>query len=141
MIVHTNYSASKSVCSSSTAARPPSAADAPTRDVFRTPLRGISEHKMRISPTSVFDADSWASSVTIVDPTTPIPDTVTILTASHSPTAVALVTAVMHIVVSGTVFVIRQVIKRLFAVGGLVLREVVAVEQLLAGLLLKKISA
>jgi len=44
----------------------------------------------------------------------------------------------MHTVVTGAVFVIRQVIKRLFAVGGLVLREFVAVQQLLAGLLLKK---
>jgi len=44
----------------------------------------------------------------------------------------------MRTVVTGTVFVIRQVIKRLFAVGGLVLREVVAVQQLLADLLLNK---
>jgi len=93
---------------------------------------------MRISLTPVFDAVSWASSVAIVDPTTPIPDTVTIMSTSHSSTAVALSTAVVHTVVTGTVFVIRQVIKRLFAVGSLVLREVVAVQQLLAGLLLKK---
>jgi len=44
----------------------------------------------------------------------------------------------VHTVVTGTVFVIRHVIKRLFAVGGLVLREVVAAQQLPAGLLLKK---
>jgi len=44
----------------------------------------------------------------------------------------------MHTVVTGTVFVIRKVITRLFAVGGVVLREVVAVQLLLAGLLLKK---
>jgi len=44
----------------------------------------------------------------------------------------------MRTVVTGTVFVIRQVFKRLFAVGGLVLREIVAVQELLAGLLLKK---
>jgi len=93
---------------------------------------------MRISPTPVFDAVSWASSVAIVYPTTAIPDTVTIFTASHSSTAVALATGVMRTVVTGTVFVIRQVIERLFAIGGLVLREVVAVQQLLAGLLLKK---
>jgi len=93
---------------------------------------------MRISPTPFFDAVSLASSVAIVDPTTAIPDTVTILTASYSSTAVALATAVMRTVVTGTVFVIRQVFKRLFAVGGLILREIVAVQQLLAGLLLKK---
>jgi len=44
----------------------------------------------------------------------------------------------MRAVVTETVFVIRQVFKRLFAVGGLVLREIVAVQQLLAGLLLQK---
>jgi len=93
---------------------------------------------MRISPTLVFDAVSWASFVAIFDPTTPIPDTVTILTATHCSTAVALAIAVMRTVVSGTVFVIRQVIKRFFAVGDLVLREVIAVQQLLAGFLLQK---
>jgi len=108
------------------------------RDDSRTPLRGTSEHEMRISLTPVFDDVSWASSVAIVDPTSPIPDTVTILTASHCSTAVDLAIAVMHTVVTGTVFVIRQVIKRLFAVGGLVLREVIAVQQLFAGLLLQK---
>jgi len=93
---------------------------------------------MRISLTPVFDAVSWASSVAIVDPTTPIPETVTIFTASHSSTAVARATAVMHTVVTGTVFVICQVIKSLVAVDRLVLREVIAVQQHLAGLLFKK---
>jgi len=138
MVVHTNHIASKSMCSSSTATRPPCVADAPTRDDYRTPLRKISEHEMRISPTHVFDAVSWASSVAIVDATTPIPDTVTIISACPSSTTVALSNAVIHIVVTVTVFVIGQVIKRLIAVGGLVLREVVAVQQLPAGLLLKK---
>jgi len=39
MIVHTNDSASKSMCGSSTATRPVCVADAPTRAVSRTPLR------------------------------------------------------------------------------------------------------
>jgi len=86
----------------------------------------------------MFDAVNRASLVAIVDPSTPIFDTVPIMSASHSSTAAALATAVMHTVVTRTVFDIRHVITRLLAVGGLVLREVAAVQQLLAGLLLNK---
>jgi len=93
-------------------------------DVSRTPLRVTSEHEMRIIPTPVFDAVSLASSVAILDTITSIADPLTIVSAFHSSTAVALATSVMHTVVTETVFVICQVMKRRFSADGLALREV-----------------